>query len=228
MLQFDSMPKRRKIHDLPAFDRPREKLQRKGQAALSDFELLQVMIGSGTSGADVGQIARQIQKLLQKGTETISLESLSALHGVSLATAGKILASLELAKRHLVRDVEPLRTMQDILTRLADIRTKQQEYLLCISLDGGQRLIAQRTITIGTLDAVLAHPREVFADAIVDRAACVLVAHNHPSGDPTPSHKDTALTQQLAASGQLLGIPLRDHIIVTKTEHYSFRQHHLL
>lgn len=228
MLQFRTMPKRRRIHEIPTLDRPREKLQRKGQAALSDFELLQVMIGSGTAGADVGQIARQVQKLLQKGTESISLESLSALHGVSIATAGKIMASLELAKRHLVRDVEPLRTMQDILVRLADIRTKQQEYFVCLSLDGGQRLIAHRTITIGTLDAVLAHPREVFADAIVDRAACILVAHNHPSGDPTPSQKDTALTQQLAAAGQLLGIPLRDHVIVTKLEHYSFRQHHLL
>jgi len=213
---------------MPTFDRPREKLQRKGQAALSDFELLQVMIGSGTAGADVSNIARQVQKQLQKGTAALSLESLSALHGVSLATAGKILAALELAKRHLVRDVEPLRTMQDILTRLADIRSKQQEYFLCISLDGGQRLIAQRTVTIGTLDTVLAHPREVFADAIVDRAACVLVTHNHPSGDPSPSQKDTALTQQLAAAGQLLGIPLRDHVIVTRTDHYSFRQHHLL
>jgi DNA repair protein RadC len=209
-------------------DRPREKLQRRGTAALSDFELLEVMIGSGTAGADVGQIARQVQKLLQKGTESISLESLSALHGVSLATAGKILASLELAKRHLVQDVEPLRTMQDILSRVADIRTKQQEYFVCLSLDGGQRLIAQRTVTIGTLDAVLAHPREVFSDAIVDRAASIVVSHNHPSGDPHPSQKDTTLTQQLVASGQLLGIPLRDHVIVTKTDHYSFRQHHLL
>ncbi len=222
------MPKSRRIHQLPPLDRPREKLQRKGQAALSDFELLEVMIGSGSASADVTSIARQIQRQLQKGTESINLESLSALHGVSIVTAGKILASLELAKRHLVRDVEPLRTMQDILGRIADIRTKQQEYFLCLSLDGGQRLIAQRTITIGTLDTVLAHPREVFADAIVDRAACIVVTHNHPSGDPAPSQKDTTLTQQLAAAGQLLGIPLRDHIIVTKTDYYSYRQHHLL
>ncbi len=222
------MPKPRRIHQIPTLDRPREKLQRKGQAALSDFELLQVMIGNGNASADVTQIARQIQKQLQKGTESISLESLSALHGVSDVTAGKVLASLELAKRHLIRDIEPLRTMQDILARLADIRTKQQEYFVCLSLDGGQRLIAQRTITIGTLDTVLAHPREVFSDAIVDRAACIIVTHNHPSGDPSPSQKDTSLTQQLAAAGQLLGIPLRDHIIVTKTDHYSYRQHHLL
>lgn len=222
------MSARRRIHQLPLADRPREKLQRKGTPALSDFELLEVLIGSGTGGADVGTIARRVQKLLQKGSAELSYESLTTIKGVSTATAGKILAALELAKRHLVRDIEPLRTQQDILARLADIRTKQQEYFICLSLDGGQRLIAQRTITIGTLDTVLAHPREVFADAIADRAASVIVAHNHPSGEAKPSSKDVTLTHQLAAAGQLLGITLRDHIIVTKTEHFSYRQHHLL
>jgi DNA repair protein RadC len=222
------MPARRKIHQLPPSDRPREKLQRKGAPALSDFELLEVIVGNGTAGADVGIIARRIQKLLQKDGGSLGYESLTAIKGVSIATAGKILASLELAKRHLVRDVTPVRTQQDILGRLADIRARQQEYFICLSLDGGQRLIAQRTITIGTLDSVLAHPREVFADAIADRAASVIVAHNHPSGDVTPSPKDVALTQQLAAAGQLLGIALHDHLIVTKTDHFSYRQHHLL
>lgn len=222
------MPKIKLMRDRPAQDRPREKLQRKGVQALSDFELLEVMIGSGNGQADVSSIARQIHKLLRQGTQALSLESLTRLTGVSLAQASKILSALELAKRHLVKDVQPLRTHQDILHRLADIRDKQQEYFVCLSLDGGQRLIAQRTITIGTLDTVLAHPREVFADPIVDRAASVIVAHNHPSGDCQPSQKDITLTQQLAAAGQLIGIPLRDHIIVTKAHDYSFRQRHLL
>ncbi len=222
------MPKQRRIHQIPEIDRPREKLQRKGVHALSDFELLEVMIGSGSRQADVGQIAKQIQKLLQKGTNTINYDSLINLKGVNTAHASKILAGLELAKRHLVRDMHPLQTQTDILNRIADIRTKQQEYFICLSLDGGQRLIAQRTVTIGTLDTVLAHPREVFSDPIADRAASVIVAHNHPSGVVQPSAKDTTLTQQLVAAGQLLGIPLRDHIIVGKSEHFSFRQHHLL
>jgi DNA repair protein RadC len=222
------MPKRRRINQIPLLDRPREKLQRKGTAALSDFELLEVMIGNGTAGADVGQIARQVQKLLLKGGAALNFDSLVALHGVSTAGAGKILAALELAKRHLVKDIEPLRTMSEIVAHLDDIRAKQQEYLVALSLDGGQRLIAQRTITIGTLDTLLAHPREVFADALMDRAASMIVAHNHPSGDSRPSPKDTDLTQQLAAAGQLLGVTLRDHIIVTKTDYFSFRQHHLL
>jgi DNA repair protein RadC len=128
----------------------------------------------------------------------------------------------------LIQDNVPLLTKTDILARLADIRDKQQEYFVCMSLDGGQRLIAMRTITIGTLDSVLAHPREVFADAIADRAASVIVAHNHPSGEAKPSQKDIILTHQLAASGQLLGITLADHMIVTKTSYFSCRQHHML
>jgi DNA repair protein RadC len=216
------------MRQIPYLDRPREKLQRKGAAALSDFELLEVMIGTGTAGADVSQIARQVQKLLRRGAAAVTFDALTELHGVSTAGAGRIMAALEIAKRHLVKDVEPLRTMAEIVAHLEDIRAKQQEYLVVLSMDGGQRLIAQRIITIGTLDAVLAHPREVFAEALMDRAATVIVAHNHPSGDATPSQNDIALTQQLAASGQLLGVALRDHLILTKNDYFSFRQHHLL
>ena len=216
------------MQDVPALDRPREKLQRKGVSALSDFELLEVTIGSGNQQADVGSIARQIQKILRRGASVLNLELLTNLRGVSIAHAGKLLAGFELARRHLVRDAQPLLTQDDILARLHDIRPKQQEHFVALSLDGGQRLIAMRTITIGTLDMVLAHPREVFSDPIMDRAASVIIAHNHPSGMTAPSQKDRSLTQQLAAAGQLLGVPLRDHIILTKTESFSFRQHHLL
>src|SRR6266496_1779711 len=144
------MSRLRRIHQIPEPDRPREKLQRKGVAALSDFELLEVLIGSGTVGADVGYIAKQIQRLMRSSSGPLTFESLIAIRGVSLAGASKILAALEMAKRYLIRDSEPLRSLADVLLRLSDIRTKQQEYFICLSLDGGQRLIAQRTITIGT------------------------------------------------------------------------------
>jgi len=222
------MTNARRIHQLPAADRPREKLKAKGASALSDFELLEVVIGNGNNKSDVSTIARQIQKQLRQGTGTITIESLVAIKGVHMAIASKIMASLELARRYLIRDIEPLISVHDIVERLSDIRAKQQEYLICLSLDGGQRLIAQRTITVGTLDTLLAHPREVYADAIADRAASIIIAHNHPSGDTTPSQKDVALTQQLSAAGQLLGITLRDHIVLSKTDYFSFRQHHLL
>lgn len=222
-----AMPKSKRIYQMPLADRPREKLLKKGALALSDFELLEVLIGNGNAGTDVGSLARHIQKVMRQST-VVTHESLTAIRGVSTATAGKILAALELAKRHLLRDVEPLLTQQDILARLGDIRAKQQEYLVCLSLDGGQRLIAQRTITVGTLNAVLAHPREVYADAIADRAASIILAHNHPSNDVRPSRQDITLTQDLRAAGQLLGIPLKDHLILGKAEFFSFREHHLL
>ncbi len=218
----------KRIQALLPTDRPREKLQRKGVGALSDFELLEVVIGSGSAGADVSYIARRVQTLLRRGNHQVTYESLTAIKGVNAAIAGKILAALELAQRHIIQDALPLHTQQDILNRLAEIRVKPQEHLLCMTLDGGQRLIALRIISVGTLDVVVAHPREVYADAIADRAASIVVAHNHPSGDATPSPKDVSLTQQLAAAGQLLGIALHDHIIVTKTSHFSFNQHHLL
>lgn len=223
-----AMPTRRRISQIPLLDRPREKLQRKGAAALSDFELLEVLIGNGAAGIDVGTIARHIHKHLQEGLGAFNLEILTSIRGVNTAHASKLIAALELAKRHLVRDAAPLKSVSDILARMDAIRTKQQEHLVCLSLDGGQRLIAHRTLTIGTLDTLLAHPREVFSDAIVDRAAAVVVVHNHPSGDPQPSQKDIELTQQLAAAGQLLGVPLRDHIICTKNDYFSYRQHHML
>lgn len=218
----------KRIHQLEAIDRPREKLQRKGVSALSDFELLEVLIGNGNAAADVSVIARQVQKLLHQGSRQVTFDTLTTIKGVNTVTAGKIMSALELARRHLVRDVEPLRSLRDILVRLSDIGLKQQEHFLCLSLDGGQRLIAQRTITIGTLDTVLAHPREVFTDAIVDRAASIIIAHNHPSNDPKPSDTDVSFTQQLAGAGQLLGIPLRDHLIICKNSYFSFQQHHLL
>jgi len=118
---------------------------------------------------------------------------------------------------------KPLCTVDDILPYLKFIRSKKQEYVICLSLDSGRRLIARRVVTIGTLDASLIHPREVFAGPLKDRAASVIVAHNHPSGDPSPSKADIAVTQQLVAAGQLLGIKIHDHVIVCRSTYFSFK-----
>lgn len=121
-----------------------------------------------------------------------------------------------------------LLTTEDILPHLKYIRPKKQEYILCLSLDSADRLITRRVVSIGTLTASLIHPREVFAGPLKDRAACILVAHNHPSGDVGPSEADVTATQQLVAAGILLGISLRDHIIVSRDGWYSFRKSGLL
>jgi DNA repair protein RadC len=123
----------------------------------------------------------------------------------------------------------PLLTTTDaILTQLNFIRNKKQEYFVCLSLDSSQRLISRRIVTIGLLDVSLVHPREMFAGPLKDRAKAVIVAHNHPSGDPTPSKQDIGTTQQLVAAGILLGVPLQDHIIVVVNDHYSFKYHSLI
>lgn len=123
---------------------------------------------------------------------------------------------------------KPLDTIEDILPYLKFISNKRQEYTVCLSLDSGNRLIARRVVTIGTLTASLIHPREVFAGPIKDRAASIIIAHNHPSGDPHPSKTDIKTTQHLVAGGILLGMPLRDHIIVAKKSYYSFCRAQLL
>jgi DNA repair protein RadC len=123
---------------------------------------------------------------------------------------------------------KPLLHIQDILLCLKQFRDKKQEYFVCLSLDSGQRLINQRVITIGLLNVSLAHPREVFAGALIDRAASVIIAHNHPSGVAAPSNEDIKTTQQLVATGILLGIPLRDHVIITEGEFFSFSKNRLV
>lgn len=121
-----------------------------------------------------------------------------------------------------------LQSSEDILACLEHFRDKKQEYFVCLSLDSGKRLIARRVVTVGLLDTALAHPREIFAGPLIDRAASVIIAHNHPSGNPAPSKQDIDTTQQIVAAGQLLGLPLRDHIIVSSDAHYSFKGHGLV
>ena len=206
------------IQDLAKHDRPREKMLARGERALTNAELLQVVIGSGIRGADVTQIADRILNLLESQNGRVAIEQLQAIRGVSTATATKLLASLELTGRFNHTGVR-VETEDDVLPLLADIRHKKQEHFVVITLDGAQRLIEKRLITIGTLNSSLVHPREVFADAITDRAAAIVVAHNHPGGSLHPSGPDLVVTRRLRAAGELLGIKLLDHIIVTPTAH---------
>jgi DNA repair protein RadC len=206
------------IQSLAVHERPREKMLARGEGHLSNAELLQVVIGSGIKGADVTQIAEDILGLLEQYHCKPSLEQLLNIRGVSTATATKLLASLELTGR-LNYTGKLIDTEDDVLPLLADIRYKKQEHFVVLTVDGAQRLIEKRVITIGTLNASLVHPREVFADAITDRAAAIVVAHNHPGGSLEPSGADIVVTKRLRAAGELLGIKLLDHFIVTANAH---------
>jgi DNA repair protein RadC len=215
------------IKDMPEHSRPREKLRERGACALTDEELVAAILGMGTAGVDVRTIARQVAGLIREHKAALTLEHLLAVPGVGLAKAGQILSAFELARRHLLKDTVKITTAADALPLLADIAGKQQEHFLCISLNGANEVIERRTVTIGLLDRSQVHPREVFADVIADRAAAVIFAHNHPSGDPKPSDADLAIHEQLTQAAKILGIRVLDHIIVTKTGHYSFQENGL-
>lgn len=201
--------------------RPREKLQARGAEALSDYELLMAIIGSGNAQADVTKIARDVLKILKRD-RTLTVEALSHVTGLGPAKIAELVASYELASRYLLDPEQPIIDSPDrAVEQLADIRDKKQEYFVCLTLDGANRLIAKRIITIGTLTSSLVHPREVFADAITDRAASIIVAHNHPSGNLQASDADRAVTERLQEAGELLGIKLLDHMVVTTKSHAS-------
>ena len=126
------------------------------------------------------------------------------------------------------KHIKKLLNTADILPLLKDISANRQEHFIVLSLDSGRRLINKRVVFIGTVDTVMAHPREVYAGAVADFATGIIVAHNHPSGDPTPSKQDITTTQQLIVAGQILGVKLLDHIIVTKESHYSFEAERMI
>jgi DNA repair protein RadC len=212
------------IKDIPVYNRPREKLREKGAAALTDEELVAAILGMGTAGADVRTIARQVVGLIRAHKANLQLDQLLEVPGVGLAKAAQILSAFELARRHLLKDTVKITVAQDILQLVADIAGKQQEYFVCISLNGANEVIEKRVVTIGLLDQSPVHPREVFADVIADRAAAVIFAHNHPSGELRPSTADLRMHEQLTEAGKILGLRVLDHVIVTRRGYLSFQE----
>ncbi len=209
-------------------DRPREKLASRGPAALKDYELVAILLGSGTKTKDVLALAKEIVKLFEKDFEGIDLERLQQIHGLGLAKASQILSAIELSRRYLIKQNRRITSAAHVWEALAEYRHKRQEHFLTITLDGASHIIAQRVVFIGTLNQSLVHPREVFADAISDRAASIIIAHNHPSGQLRPSDADKRVTERLREVGSLMGIELLDHVIISKEGYFSFRDHDLI
>ena len=212
------------IKDMPEHSRPREKLREKGASALTDKELVAAILGRGIEGVDIVTMSSNVARLIRKHKENLSVEHLTSVPGMGLAKAAQILSAFELARRYLLKDTVKIKSAKDILPLVADIVNKQQEYFVCISLNGANEVIEKRIVTIGLVNSSQIHPREVFADVIADRAAAVIFAHNHPSGDPKPSETDAKTHRQLTEAGKILGLRILDHIIVTKKEFFSFQE----
>ena len=212
------------IKDLPTFNRPREKMAAQGPEALSDQELLAIILGSGVKGKNVFHVARGILQTIDKQRGKIELKSLLAIEGIGLAKACQVIASLEFARRRSAKGLLVIQKAQDVLPLIMPIADKKQEHFLCLSLNGANEVIGNRVVTVGLLNSSQVHPREVFAEVISDRAASVVLAHNHPSGVLKPSPEDITINQQLIDAGKILGITVLDHIIITKKGYLSFKE----
>jgi len=201
----------------------RNKLGSRGAASLSDIELLQVLIGSGGKDNDFRQIAKNLNAVIQRvGADNMTIDDVKSVKGIGDAKASAIFAALEFYRRKHTKQAAPLiDSPEKAAEQFSYIAEKRQEYFSMLTLDGARRLIEKRTITVGTLMSSLVHPREVFAPAIEDRAASIIIGHNHPSGMLDISEQDREVTKRIRQAGDLLGIRLDDHIIVAGDDFVS-------
>ncbi len=215
----------KRIQQIPVSERPREKMQIKGAQALSDIELLAVLLGSGGRQNDVMSVAVKLLQQLDRTGLTPNIEDLLCVRGVGRAKASLVIAALEFARRRIKPNGFKIAFPPDAFPLIRHIADRSQEHFMCISLNGANEVNAVRTVSVGLVNRALVHPREVFADPITDRASSIIVAHNHPSGNLSPSQDDLSVTQQLKAAGNTLGIKLLDHIIFNRDEYYSLLEH---
>ena len=208
----------RRVRDLPAEDRPRERLARHGVSALSNRELLTLLLGSGSAQASALDVAESLLGAGLRGLAERSLPDLERVKGLGRAKATRLLAALELGARLASEGRTPaasFRTPQDAARYLLPrYGARPVETFGLLALDVRHRLRREAVVSVGCLTSSLVHPREVFQEAIVSRAAAIILFHNHPSGDPEPSAEDLSLTRRLASAGTLLGIEVLDHVVL--------------
>ena len=214
----------KKVRDIPKNERPRERLCQKGAQFLTDSELLAILLGSGTPKHDVLTIADKILKIVDAAKGNPAIEDLRKINGVGVAKATVISAALEFSRRRIKPEGLKITFPADVLPLIQHYADRKQEHFICISLNGSNEVMAVRVIFVGFVNKTQVHPREVFADAITDRASAVVVAHNHPSGGLEPSKEDVEFTKQLKSAGEILGIKLLDHIIFNQKGYYSFTE----
>ncbi len=212
----------KKIRDLPKSERPREKMLAKGAGALTDEELLAVLIGKGTRGHDVLSLSRRLIKVVDAKGTSLKAEDIMALEGIGTAKAALIAAAFEFVRRRIRPEGVKIQSPADVLPLLRHYADRKQEHFLTVSLNGANEVMTVRVVTIGLINMSHVHPREVFADILTERASSLIVAHNHPSGSLVPSEQDRAVTVQLRKAGEILGIKLLDHIVFSRRGYYSF------
>ena len=204
---------------------PREKLLSMGARSLTDEELLAVMLGSGTRDCPVQTIASRVLPELELTAPEVNIEAIQAVRGIGPSKALLIAAAIEFSRRRIRPEGVKIRAAKDVLPLLQHLVDRPQEHVIAISLSGAHEVIRVRTVSIGLLTSCPVHPREVFVGPISDHAYSIILAHNHPSGDPTPSAEDRQITKQLSTAAKTLGMRLLDHIIFARRGYYSFQEH---
>jgi len=219
-----------KIEDFPKILRPREKLLKYGPEKLSNSELLAILLRTGQKGRNVVELAKKLlQKHGSQNLPNLDVKELKKFPGIGPTKACEIVACFELGKRLLQKkQAEIYLKPKDVWNELKDLRNHKKEHFVIFYLDTRNQEIKREIISIGSLNANLVHPREVFEPAVRNSAAQIILAHNHPSADPNPSKEDFEVTQRLVKAGKILGIEVIDHIIVTKNGFISFKEKSLI
>ncbi len=221
-----------KIKDLPNFQRPREKMIEKGPGNLKDEELLAILLRTGKKGRSVIEIANSfLKKFPKEKLLKTDYNKLIEFEEIGSEKACTVLASVELVKRALNIKEETLpviRSAEDVVAQAVYMRDKKREHLMAIYLNARNEMIYKKPMFIGTLNANLVHPREVFAMALEKNAASIILAHNHPSGDAKPSQDDIEITKRMKEAGNIMGVGVLDHVIITKNKVFSFRENKII
>ena len=219
------------IKEIPVDDRPREKMANKGATALTDAELVAILLRTGTAEKSALDIASEMTAdggLYKRLASVTRLNELTNVKGLGQAKAATVLAALEIGRR--IASAKPVEKIhlscpQDVAEFLMPrLRYAVKEQFIVILLNGKNKVIGTEVISEGSLSSSIVHPREVYASALLNHAAAIMVAHNHPSGDPKPSDEDREITSLLVRSGKVLGIPLVDHIVIGDGTYYSFQE----
>ncbi|HNY21659.1 MAG TPA: DNA repair protein RadC [Treponemataceae bacterium] len=201
----------------------RERIRKRGAKNLTDSELVALLLRTGTRNRPVMGLAGKVVGVLDVSKSETEFEVLNRIEGMGDTKAGTVLAALELGRRYSGIIHRKIRTAADVFPLVQHFADRKQEQFICVSLNGAHEVLAVRVVSVGILNKTIVHPREVFGDPIADRAAAVIVCHNHPSGQLEPSEEDRAITRRLAEAGNILGISLLDHLILSpRGGYFSF------
>jgi DNA repair protein RadC len=222
------------LRELPSEERPRERMQRYGAGALSNAELIAILLRTGTVAESAVKLA---ERLLAKAgglrqLVEMTLEQMTAVRGIGKAKALQLMAGIEIGRRLAASRMEPeaaVRSPRDVAELvMEELRYLRKEHFVVLFLNTKNRVIGRETLSIGSLNASIVHPREVFRSAIARSSASIICVHNHPSGDPTPSQEDIEVTRRLAEAGRIIGIDLLDHIVIADRSYISLKEQGLM